>query len=150
MGLESRIEDDLKQATRERDQARVVVLRSVKNSVHNLAIAGKEQGKAVTAADWLKVIRSEIKKRQDAQALYDQGGRPELAAKESAEIKVLGNYLPAAPDAAQVKEQALKFKQDLNLSTPKDMGALTKALLEYFAGAIDGKLAANIAREVLS
>lgn len=150
MELESQIEDDLKQATRERNAVRVVVLRSVKNSVHNLAIAGKEQGKAVTAADWLKVIRSEIKKRQDAKALYEQGQRPELADKELAEIKVLENYLPAAPDLAQVKDRALKLKQELNLTSPKDMGTLTKALIEYWAGAVDGKQASGIAREVLS
>lgn len=150
MELESRIDDDLKQATRGRDAARLVVLRSIKNAVHNLTIANKESGKAITATDWLKVIRSEIKKRQEAATLYEQGGRLELAQKEVAEIKILENYLPAAPEAATVKVQALKLKQDLNLASPKDMGTLTKALLEHFAGAVDGTEASSIAREVLS
>ncbi|MFH1867097.1 MAG: GatB/YqeY domain-containing protein [Patescibacteria group bacterium] len=148
--LQARIETELKQATRERDQVRVVALRSVKNALHNQAIVYKTRGEKMPENELIKILRSEVKKRREAKELYEQGKRSELAAREEAELKILEQYLPVAPAADQVRQVAQSLKQELAITDKKELGRLTKALLDHFSGSVDGKTASAIAREVLT
>src|SRR3954465_7692303 len=103
MDFQARIDDDLKSAMKAREAERLGVLRMLKSA---LKLASIEQGGAearLNDADALAVVRKEVKKRQDAIEGFEKGNRPELAAKERAEIEVLSAYLPQqlSPDELQ-------------------------------------------------
>ncbi|MFH1111500.1 MAG: GatB/YqeY domain-containing protein [Patescibacteria group bacterium] len=146
----SRLETALKQACRNRDEVTTITLRAIKSAWHNQEIKLKSQGQELLEAEVLKVIRSEVKKRREAQELYLKGGRDDLAGKEEVEYKILEQFLPTAPLAQEIKQVVLKLKSELSCDGAKDIGRLTKAVIDYFQGALDGKTANSLVREVLT
>ena len=85
--IEQQLRKDVREAQRARDQLRLDTLRMALGAIHNLEVArtdrkNAEYGKALTEADCLRVVEQEVKKRQQAIPLYEQGGRGELAEKE--------------------------------------------------------------------
>ncbi len=145
-----RIDAELKQASREHNDLQVLVLRTLKSSLHNQEIKLRSQKQELTEDEVIKIFRSEVKKRQEAAELYLKGGRDELASKELAEKVIIEKFLPTAPTIEEVKKMATKLKIELNLTSPNEIGKLTKALLSQFGSNLDGKTASNVAREVLA
>lgn len=145
-----RIEADLITAAKNRDKSSLLALRAVKNTLHNLKIQRLNQTGELVDSEVIKVLRSEIKKRQEAAELYNQGGRSELAQTEKEEMAVLTKYLPKAPTIEEVKMTVNKLKTELGATTVKDMGRLTKAVMESFGGAADGKQISTLVKEVLT
>ena len=78
MEIFSRLESDYIQALKKKEELAVLVLRGIKTAIANAEIANNRT--KLDEAGLVKLLRSEIKKRKDAVALYQQGGRPELAA----------------------------------------------------------------------
>ncbi|MBI5465842.1 MAG: GatB/YqeY domain-containing protein [Candidatus Kerfeldbacteria bacterium] len=146
--LESRLAADIKVATRGR-LPELQTLRLMRAALSNEAIARRAKGEVMSEPDQLAVLRRELKKRQEAAKLYEQGGRAELAAKELAEAKVIERYLPAQPAAQDIKQVAAKLKGELGLSGQAGLGQLTKALLTHYQGSIDGRQASAAARAAL-
>ena len=96
--IEQQLRKDVQEAQRARDQLRLDTLRMALGAIHNLEVArtdrkNAEYGKALTEADCLRVLEQEVKKRQQAIPLYEQGGRGELAEKERQEMNILQGYL---------------------------------------------------------
>ena len=101
MTLLDRIEADLRQARRDRDELALTSLGMLKSEVVN---ASKEPGAgAIDDALVVRTARREVKKREEAAELYRTGGRPESAAKELAEAEVVRRYLPAALSDADLE-----------------------------------------------
>ncbi|MFA4937018.1 MAG: GatB/YqeY domain-containing protein [Patescibacteria group bacterium] len=148
--LLARLEQELKQASRDRAEVKISVLRAVKNTWHNQEIKLKNQQQELGEAEVLKVIRSEAKKRQEARELYLKGGREDLASREQAEYKILEKFLPTVPSATEVKQVVEKLKQELGCTGVQDIGRLTKAVIDHFQGAVDGKTANSLVREALT
>src|SRR2546426_11472113 len=96
--IEQQLRKDVQEAQRARDQLRLDTLRMALGAIHNLEVArtdrkNAEYGKALTEADCLKTLEQEVKKRQQAIPLYEQGGRSDLADKEKQELNILQSYL---------------------------------------------------------
>lgn len=140
-----RLEADVAAATRAR-LPELTTLRSLKAALHNEAIAKRTE---LSAAEVMTVLRRELKRRQEAAKLYEQGARGELAAKEQAEAALIQKYLPQAPAAEELSATALRLKQELGLSGPQAMGQLIKALMEHYQGTCDGQAASAAARAAL-
>lgn len=99
--IEIRLREDMKQAMKARDQVKVDTLRMAMTAIRYLEVArtdvkNPEYGQPMTEADCYKVLEQEVKKRNQAIALYEQGGRAELVAKEQSELATLQTYLQAA------------------------------------------------------
>lgn len=93
--LKDRLRDDLNTALKARDALRTSVIRMVLAAITNAEVAGK-QARELTDDDVLSVLSSEAKKRRESATAFDEGNRPELAAKERAEAEILAEYLPEA------------------------------------------------------
>lgn len=91
--LKDRLRADLTAAIKARDELRSSTLRMVLTAVTNAEVSGKSQ-RELTDDDVLGVLGSEAKKRREAATAFEDGGRPEQAAKERAEAEVLAAYLP--------------------------------------------------------
>src|ERR1700745_1068932 len=106
MSLQKRVDEDLKDAMRAKDAARLSVLRLLKAALKNATIEKVGADGELNDADAITVIRKQVKQRQDSIESFEKGGRTELAEKEKAEIAVLKAYLPEELSAAQIEEIA--------------------------------------------
>ena len=96
MTISEQIDHDLKDAMKARAADKLSVLRLLKAAIKNAAIEKGGQAGVLDDAEATAVIRKQVKQRQDSIDSFEKGGRPELAAKERAEIDMLKTYLPQA------------------------------------------------------
>src|SRR5215831_12319238 len=94
MTLTQRIDADLKEAMRARDQVKLGVLRMLKSALKYAAIEKSGAEGELNDPEATQVIRKQVKQRQDSIESFEKGGRAELAAKEKEELSILQSYLP--------------------------------------------------------
>ncbi|MDR0842877.1 MAG: GatB/YqeY domain-containing protein [Acidobacteriota bacterium] len=136
MKLRDKINSDLTAAMKAREAERLGVLRMMKTAVKNKEI---EKIRELEDAEVMQVLVSLIKQRQDSVEQFTKGGRPELAAKEAAEIKVIEDYLPAAVSDEEIAETVAAAVTETGATSVKDMGKVMKACMAKFAGRpVDG------------
>lgn len=130
------------------DAARLSTLRMLKAALMNREI---ERGHTLDEGESLQVVASLVKQRRDSIEQFTQGGRPELADKERAEIRILETYLPAAAEPAAVEQAVVDAIQETGATSPKDMGRVMKAVMTRLAGqTIDGKAVNELVRRKLA
>lgn len=143
-----RINEDLKAAMKSKDPERLSTLRMVKTALKNREI---DKMAALSDEEAIKVLQSLVKQRRDSIEQYRQGGRPELADKEAAEIKVIEEYLPAAIDEATIIKIVEETVAETGATSAKDLGNVMKAVMAKLAGAtVDGKIVNQIVRSKLA
>lgn len=147
MGFAEKIQKELTEAMKARDELRLSVLRMLKTALHNRRI---EKGAELDDPEALAVVKSLVKQRRESVEEYRKANRPELAAAEEKEIVILESYLPAAVSEDAIKaavEEAVKE----TAATPKDIGKVMKAVMGRFAGQnVDGKRVNELVRARLS
>lgn len=118
---------------------RLGVLRMLKAALKNVAIEKGGPDVALEDADVLAIIRKQVKQRQDSVESFTKGGRPELAAKEEAEIAVLNAYLPQALSAEALAALVKEAIAESGATSKAQMGLAMKIAKEKAAGRADGK-----------
>jgi uncharacterized protein len=147
MTLIEKISADMTAAMRARDQARLMPLRMAKAALMNREV---EKGRALDEAEAQQVVASLIKQRRDSVEQFTSGGRPELAARESAEIAVLETYLPPPVDPAEIERAVDEAIRETGATAAKDMGRVMKAVMPKLAGrGADGKIVNDLVRRKL-
>lgn len=131
----ARIVADMTAAMKSRDKLRTEVLRGLKSDLKYYEI---ELGRPPEEEDCLKVLRSAQKKRRDAIALYEKGGRTDLVEKESAELVIIGEYLPAELSDDELAKVVRGGIAEANASSPGDMGQVMKVVMPKLAGRAEG------------
>jgi uncharacterized protein YqeY len=142
-----KLQDQLKASMKAKDELRTSVLRML---ISEFKYAQIEKRAALDEAESIQVVHKAIKKRKEAIELYEKGGRPELAAKESAELKILEEYVPAAMDEATARAKVAEVMTELGITDKKEMGRGIKEVLNRYRGQIDGKLVQKLVSERLS
>jgi len=100
--------------------------------------------------DELAVLRREHKRRIEAATQFQNANRPDLAHKETAEAHMIAQYLPPDLSDEQLSEIVSNAISQTGASTPKDMGAVMKVVMEQAGGLVDGKRASSAVRTALS
>ena len=137
MTLLDQITHDIGEAMRQKDQASLGPLRMLKAALMNKEV---EKSRALDAGESIQVVNSLVKQRRDAADQFRGGNRPELAAKEEAEIAFLHRYLPPAADDQAIGAAIEAAVQETGAAGPKDMGKVMKAVTSKLAGqTVDGK-----------
>jgi uncharacterized protein YqeY len=148
MALIDQVTKDMAAAMKAHDQARLAPLRMLKSAIMNREV---EKGRGLEPAEDIQVVQQLVKQRRDSIALFEQGGRHELAAKERAEIGVLEGYLPAAVPDEEIAAAVTAAIAEAGATSPKDMGKVMKILTATFAGrGVDGKALSDRVRQSLS
>jgi uncharacterized protein YqeY len=148
MNLSSRLQDDLTQAIRDRDELRRDTLRMAIAAAYNTQ---KAAGRELTDDEVIQVLSREVKSRRESIEAYSTAGRAEAAAKEQAEIDIISVYLPAQLSEAEVDALVKETIDAVGASSPRDMGKVMAALTPRTRGRADGKLvSAAVARELAS
>lgn len=145
MNLANQIEENLKIALKEKNTTALLTLRGLKSSIMNFKI---EKGlDNVHDNDVIKLIKSEIKKRKDSIEAYIQGGRQELADKESDEIKILESFLPEQMSEEKIKNIVERIIKEMGEVTQKDIGKIIGNVIKEAGDAADGSLVSKIVKE---
>ena len=148
MALIDDITASIADAMRQHDPVRLSSLRMLKAALVNREV---ERGRALDAPESLQVVSALVKQRKDSIEQFGQGGRQDLVAKETAELRVLETYLPAAADPAVVERAVAEAIQETGASSPKDMGRVMKAAMAKLAGqSVDGKTVNDLVRARLT
>lgn len=109
-----------------------------------------EKGRELEDTEVQGVISSLVRKGQEAAEEFRKGNRPDLAAKEEAEIEILHAYLPEQLSPGEIEENLKEIISELSASSLKDMGKVMKAAMARMAGRVQGKEVNEIARKLLS
>ena len=149
--LRENINNAIKDAMKARDEHRVSTLRMMNAAIKNADLEATGQGKGgLNEADLLSLFQKMIKQRQESAEIYDKGGRPELAAKEKAEVEIIQAYVPQQMSDVEAGHAISVLLQEINAETMKDMGRAMAALRERFAGKMDFGKASGRIKELLS
>jgi uncharacterized protein YqeY len=146
--LLEQVTKDIGDAMKQKDQESLGPLRMLKAAIMNREV---EKKRALDEAESLQVVNSLVKQRRDAADQFKGGGRPELAAKEEAEIVFLQRYLPPAADEATIARAIDEAVAETGAAGPKDMGKVMKAVTTKLAGlSADGRAVSEAVKRRLA
>ncbi|MBV9192709.1 MAG: GatB/YqeY domain-containing protein [Solirubrobacterales bacterium] len=142
MTVLEQVRADMTSAMKAGEKERVGALRLVLSELQKDAKEGP--------GDELAVLRRERKRRLDAASQFRDGGRPELAAQEESEARIIAGYLPAELDDRELDAIVAAAIAETGAASAKDMGQVMKAVMAKAGGRADGKRASARVREALS
>ncbi|CAM2006731.1 GatB/YqeY domain-containing protein [Acanthopleuribacter pedis] len=146
--IRERISNDMKTAMKAKDKVRLGALRMLKAEIIKKET---EAGAAeLSEAEFMQLLQTMKKQRDDSIAQFEKGGRDDLAANERAELTVIESYLPKALTDEELAAVVTETAQELGATEKKDMGRLMKALKEKVAGAADGKRMSEAVKSFLN
>jgi hypothetical protein len=148
MSLSGKIQKDLVDAMRAKDELRLSVLRGIKSAIQ---YKETEKIRPLDEAESLQILQTLVKQRKESIDQFTKGGRPELAEKESKELAIIETYLPAGPSDAEMDAAITKAIAETGATSMKQMGAVVKAAKGVLEGkAVDGKALSDRVRARLS
>ena len=148
MSLEEKINHDLKDAMKNKDQVSLRGIRAVKAAI--LLAKTDGSGEELNEEKEIKMLQKLVKQRQDSLDIYTKQNRPDLAAVESEEIEVIQRYLPEQLSEEKLKDVIGQLIQQTGASGIKDMGKVMGLASQQLAGKADGKAIAAVVKQLLS
>ncbi len=145
MGLKDQLNEDLKTAMKAKDENRVSAIRMLKAAISNFELARAKDAQPPTEADYLGVVEKQVKQRRESIELYKQGNRPELAAKEEAEIAALQGYLPKQLSRDEIKTEVAGIIAALGT---KEFPKVMREAATKLKGRADGKMVNEVVKEL--
>lgn len=147
--LEKQINEQLKAAMLAKDEKTLRALRAIKAAIL-LAKTSEGAGGEIKPEDEVRMLQKMVKQRRDAEEIFRQQNRTDLADKEAEEIEVIEKFLPRQMDAAELKDALKAIISSVGASSPADMGKVMGAATKELAGKADGKAISAAVRELLS
>ncbi len=148
MGLRESISNDMKEAMKAKDAAKLSALRMVQSAFKNREIELRPE--PINEEELQVVLKKLVKQRKESIEQYTAANRQDLVDAETAELKLLETYLPAQMSREKVEEIVSKVIADTGAKSPKDMGAVIKEAIARSGGAADNKTISEIAKARLS
>ena len=146
MSLSERLNENMKQAMRDKDKFKLSTIRMVRSTIKNLEIDLKRD---VNDEEVLDILSREIKQRKDALQEFEKAGRDDLTSNLRAEIEIISEYLPAQLSEEEIKVIVQQTILETGASSKADMGKLVSALLPKVRGRADGKVVNQIVQQLL-
>ena len=137
--LRQQLKDSMKSAMLEKDARRLSTVRLILAALKDRDIAARPEGRSdgISDDEILQMLQSMIKQRRDSIALYEQGGRADLAGQEAEEIAIIQGFMPEQMSEAETEEAIAAVIAEIGAASLKDMGRTMAALKERFAGRMD-------------
>jgi uncharacterized protein YqeY len=147
MGLKQELEQDLKEALRNKDERRKMTLRLALSAIHNAEIA---KGEELDENGVLGVLSKEAKQRRESAAQFAQGGRDDLVTEEEGELEILMEYLPAQLSEEEIEARAREVIEQVGAEGMAQMGDVMRVLMPEMKGKADGQVVSAIVKAILS
>lgn len=149
MSLEELIQNDLVNATKEKDTVKVDTLRLVKSEIMKAKTAPGFDASKFDDTAVQKIMQKMCKEREETAEVYSTNGREDLANKELSEKKIISDYLPKQATVDEVKQIVLRVISETGASSMKDMGMVIKQVSAELGSRSDGKTISTIVKECL-
>ena len=149
MGLKEKLQADLTDAIRSRNEVVSGTVRMLLAAITNEEVAGKA-AKVLTDAEIITVLSREAKKRREAVEAYTQAKRDDLAGKEKAEAAVIANYLPEQLSEDEIKKLIQAAIAETDAKGPAGMGLVMRVLQPKIAGKADGGVVSGLVKAALA
>lgn len=149
MNLFDTISEDIKKAMLAKDKVALDALRGVKKEFLEAKTAKGSDGELADETA-VKIMQKMIKQRKDSAQMYTDGGRPELAEKENAEIAIINKYLPAQMGEAELEAAIAAIITQVGAAGPQDMGKVMGAATKQLAGKAEGRAISVKVKELLN
>ena len=149
MALKEKIQNDLTEAMRARDEVRSSTIRMVLTAIKNEEVSGKE-ARDLSDAEVITVLSREAKKRREAAEAFEQAGANDRAANEKAEGVIIAEYLPAQLSEAELKDLIASAIAETGATGPQQMGLVMKLIQPKIAGRADGGIVSSLVKAALS
>jgi uncharacterized protein YqeY len=141
----------LRDAQKSQDRQRVSTLRLVTAAIQDRDIANRGAGKErVSDDEILQILTKMVKQREESAKAFADGGRPELAAAERAEVEIVKEFLPRQIGEDELRRICADVIAETGASSLRDMGAVMAVLKERYPGRIDFSSASTIVKELLA
>src|SRR5258707_6499662 len=148
MSLAEKVQKDLVDAMRAKDELKLSVLRGVKAAIKHREI---EKIRALDESESIQILQMLAKQRKESIEQFTKGNRPELASKETKELAIIDSYLPAGASEAEMDAAIAKAISESGANSIKQMGAVVKAAKSALEGkTVDGKILSDRVRDRLS
>ena len=141
------IENDLKNALKKQDKIKAGVLRLLISKCKNKSIA---TGSPLNDSDVMKVLQTAAKQHKESIKLYKEGDRTDLVDQETAELSIVEEYLPSMMTEDEIKSIISSVIDETGASSMADFGKVMPQVMKQGAGKIDGGVAQQILKELLS
>ena len=147
MGLEERLIEEMKQAMKSNDKAKLSTIRMIRSAVKNKEI---ELRKPLDDDGIFRVIQGMVKKSEEAIEQFKAGGRMDLVEKETKEIEIMKSFLPQPLSREEVLSVIDQTIEETKASSLKDLGKVMKTVMPKLGGKVDGALVNQLVKERLS
>ncbi len=149
MGLMEKINQDLKEAMKQKDKYRLEALRAIKSQLMLLKTAEGSTGE-IDEAQALKVLQKMVKQRKESAELYKSKGRDDLAEQELMQAKYIEEYLPKQMSDQELEAELKKIIEEVGAQTIRDMGKVMGVATKRFAGRADNRKVSEIVKKLLN
>ena len=149
MALKEKLQNDLTEAMRARDEVRSSTIRMVLTAIKNEEVSGKE-ARDLSDAEVITVLSREAKKRREAAEAFEQAGAADRASNEKAEGVIIAEYLPAQLSESEIKEMIAAAIAESGATGPQQMGQVMKLIQPKIAGRADGGIVSSLVKAALS
>ena len=147
MSLIARIQDELKDAMRERDNERRDALRLILSSLQS---AEKELQRPLNDQEELQVLQRERKRRLEAAEAFRSGGREDRAEAEEHELEVLEEFMPEQLSEDEIEEIIDDVISEVGATSIRDMGRVMAGVMHQVSGRADGSTVSQLVKEKLA
>jgi uncharacterized protein YqeY len=148
MPLLERVQTEMVEAMKAKDEARLGALRMIKAALKKHEV---DTMKPLDESTEMQVLNTLIKQRRESAEMFRKGGREELAAKEEAELRLIEGYMPAAPSEEDVERAVSEAIAETGANSARQMGQVMNAARAKLAGKrIDGKALSDKVKARLS
>ena len=149
--LRARLTTEMKEAMKAGDKDKLATVRMIQAALKDKDIEARGLGKEPASdEEILSLLQKMIKQRTESASVYEQGGRPELAANERAEIAIIEAFLPKQMGEAEMKAAVDAAILETGAAGQKDMGKVIAALKGTFAGRMDFGKASGLVKAALA
>ena len=147
MTLKEKVDQEMIRALKTKDKTRLSALRMLKSGLHNREIDLKRE---LGEAEFLQLVASMVKQRKDSIEQFEKGGRTDLVEKETAELKVIEEFLPSQLSEADLDAAITTAIGEVGATGIRDMGKVMKVLMPKVTGRADGKVVGDKVKARLS
>lgn len=147
--LLEKIQSDLKEALKAKDEVEISTLRFLLSSIHNREIELRVEKKTLTDEEVIKVIQRQVKERKESIEAFKKGKREDLVRKEQKELQILSNYLPQQISEKEMKKMVEDVIKEIGATGPSDFGKVMGAVMLRARGRAEGEVVARIVKEFL-
>lgn len=148
MPLLDKIQKDMVDAMKSKDEARLGALRMIKSALKKHEI---DSMKPLDEPAEMQIMNTLLKQRRESVDMFRKGGREELAAKEEGEIKIVESYLPSAPAPEELEAAVTAALAETGATSAKQMGLVMKTAQAKLAGKrVDGKALSDLIKSKLA